>query len=830
MPPIRHHIFSTGKLAALLLALLPLATASGAEKITYDDDIFPIFEQSCLNCHNPDKEKGGLDLSHYGGAMKGSSGGKVIASGDGASSTLFNVVTHATEPEMPPKGDKLGKKETDLIRAWIDGGALETKSSKARKPTGPKINLALQTDSTSKPEGPPPMPGLMSMEPVVVGARSAVVADMATSPWAPLLAVTGQKQILLYHTGTLRLIGILPFPSGQPETLSFHPSGKYLLAGGGIAGKSGTTITWDITTGEELMRNGREFDSVLAASLRNDLSSVALGGPSRLIKIWDTQSTEQSHSIKKHTDWITGLSYSPDGILLATADRNGGAWVWEAGSGNEFHTLRAHQKAITALTWRADSNLLATASEDGQVIFWEMNNGKQAKKIEAHKSGVLAFDYARDGHFATSGRDRRVKLWQPDFKLKKELPPFSQAIGELAFSQDGKRLFAADWNGAITVWDTATFKKVGTLESNPPKLATRITKLESAIAQSPATLAKANTTLVAARKPLDDARKKLADTIAKRDQLKNQINALQKERQKLEEAWKATEEKRDALAEPRKEQQNSLKQARKALNTHRSSHQRSKEDRTKAKGVCKQLEAEEKVLAENEQAKIEELKAIRLRLESARKEVASANERIAQLDQQLPPLTAAVQEHQGKWKDISASWDRNEKERKRIAGTKPKVAERSKKHTQKLTPLEKTIPPLQVAVTTQEKSFAPAHSTFKKTKAHLARLPIELKRWQTATAVDEYLSRQKDWETLQAVQDEALDIFSAQCNALEIAKKEVAETPAPESPENVAKIAKISNEIARQKAAIDARATKLVETKKTIDTLKARSEQLSAQP
>ena len=48
----------------------------------------------------------------------------------------------------------------------------------------------------------------------------------------------------------------------------------------------------------------------------------------------------------KHTDWITALAYSPDGVLLATADRNGGAWIWEADSGNEFHTLREHQKGI----------------------------------------------------------------------------------------------------------------------------------------------------------------------------------------------------------------------------------------------------------------------------------------------------------------------------------------------------------------------------------------------------------------------------------------------------------------------------------------------------
>ena len=498
------------------IAVASLAMFAGdaiAEKVTFDDHVFPIFEQACLNCHNPDKAKGGLDLSTYLGAIKGSSGGKIAEPGDGASATLFNVITHSSEPKMPPEGEKLGKKQADLVRAWIDGGLLETKSSTAKKRSGPKIDLTVQA-TTGKPDGPPPMPEHLLLDPVVVSVRPDGVADMDPSPWAPILAVTGQKQILLYHTDTLRLAGVLPFPAGQPETVSFHPGGKFLTAGGGIAGKSGTTVTWDITTGQVIMQNGREYDSVLAASLRSNLSTVATGSPSRLIKFWDTQTGEQVRSVKKHTDWVTALSYSPDGILLATADRNGGVWVWEADSGNEFHTLRAHQSGITALAWRADSNLLATASEDGSVIFWEMNRGNQAKKVNAHGGGVLSLDYARDGQFATSGRDKRVKIWKPDFNLKKELPPFDHLVVEVAFSHDGKRLFTADWQGRIDVWDTDSFDKAGQIDPNPPTIATRITDLEKRLTDAPGTIKAAEEKLAAARQPLDEARKSLADTRA----------------------------------------------------------------------------------------------------------------------------------------------------------------------------------------------------------------------------------------------------------------------------------------------------------------------------
>jgi hypothetical protein len=459
--------------SSLSVFFISVNLSVAADKITYDDHIFPIFESKCLNCHNPDKKKGDLDLSTYTGTMAGSSGGKIALSGDGGSSKLFTVAVHTEEPVMPPEGDKIAKKDAELIRTWIDGGLLENKGSKAKKRPKPAFTLG-SIPTGKRPEGPPPMPQDLLLEPVVTPTRSTVVADMDASPWAPLIAITGQRQILLYHSDTFELIGVLPFPKGNPETISFHPSGKYLIAGGGIGGKSGTTVTWDITNGREMMTMGNEFDSVLAADLRADLGGIALGGPSRLIKLWDTQEGEQIKSIKKHTDWVTALAYSPDGVLLATGGRGSGVQIWEAASGNEFHSLRGHQKAIVDIKWRADSNLVATASEDGTIRFWDMNQGKEVKRGTASGGGILALDYARNGKLISSTRDGRVQLWKADLTLEKQSQPFPEMITEVAFSHDGARYFTADWNGKIEARNTLDFKKIGELSTTPPSVENRI--------------------------------------------------------------------------------------------------------------------------------------------------------------------------------------------------------------------------------------------------------------------------------------------------------------------------------------------------------------------
>ena len=463
----------------LLIQILP-----AQEKISYDDHALRIFEQSCLNCHNPDKTKGGLDLSNFAGAMKGGSSGKVVEPGD-TSSTLINLVKQSAEPKMPPEGEKLSPADIEILTKWIEGGLLENKSSTARKASKPKFQTALSSDPAAKPEGPPPMPEHILLEPPVVTERGTAVQAIATSPWAPLLAVTGQKQVLLYHTENLELVGILPFPEGEPVSLAFTPDARYLIVGGGVPGKSGLTITFDITNGSRVVTAGKEFDSILAADIRPGFDIVATGGPSKLLKLWDTQSGQQIQSIKKHTDWITALDISSDGILLASGDRNGGVWVWEAETASEFHTLRAHQAGITALTFRSDSNLLGTASEDGSVRFWEMNNGSEVKKIDAHPGGVTAFAFAKNGTFVTAGRDNKAKLWKADFNLLREiqLPALATTA---AVDFESKHAFISDALGNIHAF-SAEEKGTPELQSfptNPPTIETRLEQIANLISET----------------------------------------------------------------------------------------------------------------------------------------------------------------------------------------------------------------------------------------------------------------------------------------------------------------------------------------------------------
>jgi hypothetical protein len=463
----------------MLLALPALAQ----EKLTYQDHLLPLIENHCAKCHNPDKKKGDLDLTSYGGLMRGGGSGPIVVAGNPDGSKIFRAVTHAEEPTMPPNKPRIPDKELDIVKKWIASGLLETRGSKAAVPAKPAVDLTLDRAAIGKPDGPPPMPRELPQEPVVHTARGAVFTGLAGSPWAPLLALGGQKQVLLCHTETLELLGILPFTEGQPADVKFSRSGKLLLAGGGRGAKSGRVIVWDVVTGEKLTTVGGEYDTVLATDITSDQSRIALGGPERLVKIHSTKDGALLHKIKKHTDWVTALAFSPNGEWLASADRNGGLSMWDAGNAQEIFTLAGHKAAVTALSWRGDSKLLASSSEDGSVKLWEMEEGKQAKTWNAHNGGALSVSYAHDGKLITCGRDGKVTLWDAAGNKARSFEFFGEMPVRVAFSHDGARVFGVDFNGRVAAWSCADGNRLGELDANPAPLAARIAAVEKRIAE-----------------------------------------------------------------------------------------------------------------------------------------------------------------------------------------------------------------------------------------------------------------------------------------------------------------------------------------------------------
>ena len=491
------------------------------EKTTYVDHVQPILREHCFICHNQTKARNDLALDTYERLIAGGASGAVVEPGDVDSSYLWSLITHQDQPTMPPGQDKLSDDKLALIEKWIVGGALKDSGSVAAASKKPGLDMSLSAGA-GRPSGPVAIPEGLSRRPVVYTPKAGPVTAVAASPWAPLVAVAGQRQVVLYNSDSAELLGVLPFPEGVPYVLKFSRSGALLLAGGGRGASRGLAVVYDVRTGRRVFEVGDELDAVLAADINQDHTLIALGGPQKIVRVYSTQDGSMVYQITKHTDWIYALEFAPDGVLLATADRSGGLWVWEAYTGREFYDLAGHKAAVTDVSWRADSNVLASASEDGTVKLWAMQEGNQLKSVNAHPGGVLSLDCTHDGRLVSAGRDNRAKAWKPDLSALRSFDPFGDLAMAVTFSHDGGAVIAGDFSGEIRVLDTEDGSQRATLASNPPTLAM---VAEAALA-----------TAAEARKAADRASAELAQVTAKLGETKSDEEAAELQTALLEKA------------------------------------------------------------------------------------------------------------------------------------------------------------------------------------------------------------------------------------------------------------------------------------------------------
>ena len=99
-------------------------------KVDFVKEVYPIFKESCISCHGPEKQKGKYRMDSREAALKETDYGPAILPGKSEQSAIIHMACNLIdEMMMPPPSDKPGqsepltKEQIGILRAWIDQGA-----------------------------------------------------------------------------------------------------------------------------------------------------------------------------------------------------------------------------------------------------------------------------------------------------------------------------------------------------------------------------------------------------------------------------------------------------------------------------------------------------------------------------------------------------------------------------------------------------------------------------------------------------------------------------------------------------------------------------------
>ncbi|PQE03970.1 wd repeat protein [Rutstroemia sp. NJR-2017a BVV2] len=130
--------------------------------------------------------------------------------------------------------------------------------------------------------------------------------------------------------------------------------------------------------------------------------------------LWEpSKSSKPIARLLGHQKQVNHVTFSPDGLLIASSGFDNHTKIWNARDGKFINTLRGHVAPVYQCAFSPDSRLLVTGSKDTTLKVWDMRTYKLAEDLPGHKDEVYAVDWSPDGQkVASGGKDKAVRIWR----------------------------------------------------------------------------------------------------------------------------------------------------------------------------------------------------------------------------------------------------------------------------------------------------------------------------------------------------------------------------------------------------------------------------------
>jgi WD40 repeat protein len=169
------------------------------------------------------------------------------------------------------------------------------------------------------------------------------------------------------------------------------------------------------------------------------------------------------------TTAIRHAVFHPDGRHLLTGDADGEVAVWEVGSWRELRRWQAHGRPIRSLVIAANGTRMLTAAADEVAVVWNPLTGEEISSIRGMQArgqiglspdgqAVIATPrnklFADEIEVSDAGTGDSLQIVKP-VQFGIQTPP--------AWTRDGSRVGFIDQSGALTIFDTKTWKRIAAL-------------------------------------------------------------------------------------------------------------------------------------------------------------------------------------------------------------------------------------------------------------------------------------------------------------------------------------------------------------------------------
>jgi WD40 repeat protein len=165
---------------------------------------------------------------------------------------------------------------------------------------------------------------------------------------------------------------------------------------------------------------------------------------------------------------VFGMAVSPDGRLIATAEKDHTVRLWDATSGEPVGSpLRGHTAQVASVAFSSDGRRLASGADDKTIRLWDVQSRRAfGVPMSVSPGAAISLEFSPDGHtLASAGSDGALGLWNADTgatkgTLQTGTRQTRAILAQVAYSPDDHRIaYAREDDHTIHIVDVDTLRE-----------------------------------------------------------------------------------------------------------------------------------------------------------------------------------------------------------------------------------------------------------------------------------------------------------------------------------------------------------------------------------
>ncbi|CAL5874925.1 uncharacterized protein PFLUO_LOCUS9227 [Penicillium psychrofluorescens] len=259
--------------------------------------------------------------------------------------------------------------------------------------------------------------------------------------------------------------------NGRINDLAWDGDSQRIIAVGDGKQRYGHCITWDSgNTVGEIYGHTQQINSV-AIRQQRPLRAATAGDDKKLVFYHGAPFKFNMGIGDKHSNYIYGVGFSPDGSTLASVGADRKIWLYDGKTGETKGQIGEgeHTGSIFGLSWSKDSKKFVTASADRTVKIWDVEAGKAAQSWTLGEEGAMAVRDQQVGVVWPPGRSDNLLIslsLSGDLNYLVEGTPKPRQVVQghqknitsmtQSVTGDKETLWTGSFEGRVCSWDVAS--------------------------------------------------------------------------------------------------------------------------------------------------------------------------------------------------------------------------------------------------------------------------------------------------------------------------------------------------------------------------------------